>query len=56
MKKAIATPKKKDPPKQHQDYDNVLKKSFSRIYQSIIHKVLGLDVRNAVKVPIIRIA
>jgi predicted transposase/invertase (TIGR01784 family) len=51
MKKAIATPIKNEPPKQHQDYDNVLKKSFSRIYQSIIHKVLGLDVRNAVKVP-----
>jgi predicted transposase/invertase (TIGR01784 family) len=53
MKKAIATltPTKKDPPKQHQDYDNVLKKSFSRIYQSIIHKLLGLDMRKTVKIP-----
>ena len=51
MKKALDTPEKKVPPKQHQDYDNVLKKSFSRIYQSIIHKLLGLDMRKTVKIP-----
>jgi predicted transposase/invertase (TIGR01784 family) len=51
MKKAIEPSKKKDPPKQHQDYDNVLKKSFTRIYQSIIHKLLGLDMRKTIKLP-----
>ena len=48
MKKAIEPPKKKPPPKQHQDFDNVAKKTFSRVYASIIHKLLGLD-----KMPII---
>jgi hypothetical protein len=51
MKKAINSDKKKPPPNQHQDYDNVLKKSFSRIYQSIIHKLLGLDIKDTVKIP-----
>jgi hypothetical protein len=49
MKKITTTPKV--PPNQHQDYDNVLKKSFSRIYQTIIHKLLGLDIKDTVKIP-----
>ena len=51
MKKAIEPTKKKPPSKQHQDFDNVAKKTFSRVYQSIIHKVLGLDIKNAIKIP-----
>lgn len=51
MKKAENTAQKKLPPNQHQDYDNVFKKTFSRVYQSIIHRLLGLDTRNAVKIP-----
>jgi hypothetical protein len=51
MKKATNLSPNKKPPKQHQDYDNVLKKTFSRVYQSIIQKLLGLDVRNVVKIP-----
>jgi hypothetical protein len=51
MKKATATDKTKPPPKQHQDYDNVLKKTFSRIYESLIFKLLGLDTKNTVKIP-----
>jgi hypothetical protein len=51
MKKAVNTIEKKPPPNQHQDYDNVLKKTFSRVYESIIHKLLGLDMKNVVKIP-----
>ena len=51
MKKAVELTKKKPPPKQHQDFDNVAKKTFSRVYQSIIHKLLGLDMKNALKIP-----
>jgi hypothetical protein len=51
MKKATNLSPNRKPPKQHQDYDNVLKKTFSRVYQSIIQKLLGLDVRNVVKIP-----
>ncbi len=51
MEKAENTEQKKPPPNQHQDYDNVLKKTFSRVYQSIIYRLLGLDTRNAVKIP-----
>jgi predicted transposase YdaD len=51
MRKTIITDDKKIPPKQHQDYDNVLKKTFSRVYESIIHKLLDLDMKNAVKIP-----
>ena len=51
MKKAIEPPKKKPPPKQHQDFDNVAKKTFSRVYASIIHKLLGLEVKNTLKIP-----
>lgn len=51
MKKATNTTQTKQPPKQHQDYDNVLKKTFSRVYQSIIHKLLGLDIKDMVKIP-----
>jgi predicted transposase/invertase (TIGR01784 family) len=51
MKKATNTQQTKPPLKQHQDYDNVLKKTFSRVYQSIIHKLLGLDVKDMVKIP-----
>jgi predicted transposase YdaD len=38
-------------PNQHQDYDKILKKKFSKIYQSLIHKLLGIDIKNAVKLP-----
>ena len=51
MKKATNTTQTKPPPKQHQDYDNVLKKTFSRVHQSIIHKLLGLDIKDMVKIP-----
>jgi hypothetical protein len=51
MKKATNADQTKPPPKQHQDYDNVLKKTFSRVYQSIIHKLLGLDIKDMVKIP-----
>ena len=51
MKKAPNTDQTKPPPKQHQDYDNVLKKTFSRVYQSIIHRLLGLDMKDMVKIP-----
>jgi hypothetical protein len=51
MKKAVSTDKKKLPPNQHQDYDNVLKKTFSRVYESIIHKLLGLEMKNVIKIP-----
>ena len=51
MKKATESPETKPKIKQHQDFDNVLKKTFTRVYQSIIHRVLGLDTKNTVKIP-----
>ena len=51
MKKATESPKTKPKIQQHQDFDNVAKKTFSRVYQSIIHKLFGLDIKNAVKIP-----
>ena len=51
MKKLANTQQTKPPPKQHQDYDNVFKKTFSRVYSSIIHRLLGLDMKNVVKIP-----
>ncbi len=51
MKKAAESPKTKPKIKKHQDFDNVLKKTFTRVYQSIIHRVLGLDTKNTVKIP-----
>ena len=50
MSKAT-TPISKNKPKQHQDFDNVIKKTFSKVYQSIIHKLLGLDLTNTLKIP-----
>ena len=43
--------KGKPNPNQHQDYDNVLKKTFMRIYKSLISRLLGLDFNNTVKLP-----
>ncbi len=37
--------------RQHQDFDNILKKTFRRVYQSIIQKLLNLDLKNTVKLP-----
>ena len=51
MKKAAESPETKPKIKQHQDFDNILKKTFTRVYQSIIHRVLGLDTKNTVKIP-----
>ena len=51
MKKAIEPTQTKPKIQQHQDFDNVVKKTFSRVYQSIIHKLLGLDVKNTLKIP-----
>ena len=50
MSKAIYSNQKKKP-KQHQDFDNIVKKTFAKVYQSIIHKLLGLDLKNTVKIP-----
>lgn len=49
MSKAVATNVKN--PNQHQDYDNLLKKTFTRVYKSLIHRLLGLDLKNTVKLP-----
>ena len=51
MKKAVEPTQTKPKIQQHQDFDNVVKKKFSRVYQSIIHKLLGLDIKNTLKIP-----
>ncbi len=38
-------------PRQHQDFDKVLKKTFARVYASLIHRLLGLDLSKTVKLP-----
>lgn len=53
-KQELIPPSKKGVPNlnQHQDFDKVLKKTFSRVYQSLIHKLLDLDISNSpVKLP-----
>ena len=54
MSKTIATTgitEKKTNPNQHQDFDKVIKKTFVRVYRSLIQKLLGLDLNNMVKLP-----
>ncbi len=36
---------------QHQDFDKVLKKTFDRVYASLIQKLLGIDLANTIKIP-----
>jgi predicted transposase YdaD len=38
-------------PNQHQDFDKVLKKTFSRVYTTLIQKLLGLDLKETVEIP-----
>ncbi len=50
-KHTLMSKRKTTNPHQHQDFDNVLKKTFTRVYESLIHKLLGLDLKNMVKLP-----
>ena len=50
MSKTSITNEGKTNPKQHQDFDKVLKKTFNRVYESLIHSLLGLDLSNTVKI------
>ena len=50
MSKTAITNEKKTNPNQHQDFDKVLKKTFNRVYESLIHSLLGLDLSNTVKI------
>ncbi len=36
---------------QHQDFDKVLKKTFDRVYASLIQKLLGINLANTIKIP-----
>lgn len=38
-------------PNQHQDFDKVLKKTFTRVYNTLIEKLLGLDLQKTVEIP-----
>ena len=50
MSKTPKTNAEKATSKQHQDFDKVLKKTFNRVYESLIHSLLGLDLSNTVKI------
>jgi predicted transposase YdaD len=39
------------PTLQHQDFDKILKKTFNRIYESLIHKLLKFEHYEAIKLP-----
>ena len=38
-------------PNQHQDFDNVLKKTFTRVYTTLIQKLLGIDLKKTIEIP-----
>lgn len=38
-------------PNQHQDFDKVLKKTFTRVYTTLIQKLLNLDLQKTVEIP-----
>ena len=38
-------------PNQHQDFDNVLKKTFTRVYTTLIQKLLGIDLEKTIEIP-----
>ncbi len=37
--------------RQHQDFDKVLKKTFDRVYASLIQKLLNIDLAHTIKIP-----
>ncbi len=49
-KQKMSLTEQKIPPKQHQDFDKILKKTFARIYESLIQKLLKLDLTTTVKI------
>jgi predicted transposase YdaD len=38
-------------PNQHQDFDKIIKKTFTRVYTTLIQKLLGLDLQKTVEIP-----